>query len=326
MTASIAPTLNVHVVRRTQEATDIVSFELQCPLGNTLPAFTPGAHIDVHLPQGVIRQYSLCNASVETQRYTIAVLRDPASRGGSSSLHDHIREGAELKISQPRNHFPLHEGPGHSLLMAGGIGVTPLMCMADALHGKKRSFALHYCARTSDRMAFVQQLSEADWSTQVHTHFDDGLPEQRLDISATLRAASDDTHLYVCGPQGFMQAVLSCARELGWPQTRLHSEYFQAAERPDEDAADRPFEVEIASSGAVFTIDVGQSIAEVLNAHGHAVSMSCEQGVCGTCVTRVLAGEPDHRDSFLLPEERSANDQMTPCCSRARSARLVLDL
>ncbi len=316
--------MEVRVARRTEEAGGVVSLELAHAGGAELPPFQPGAHIDVHIPGGYVRQYSLCNPANETKRYVIAVLRDAQSRGGSAALHDIVREGEALRISAPRNHFPMHAGAHHSLLFAGGIGVTPMLCMAEQLHREGRPFTLHYCARSQDRMAFHDAISESGWADNVLLHFDDGAAGQKLDLQLALNTASADTHLYVCGPQGYMDAVLEQARAGGWSADRLHYEYFKAeAVHKESDCA---FEVEIASTGTVVIVPADKSIAMVLNEHGFNVSMSCEQGVCGTCVTKVLSGLPDHRDSFLTSEEREANDQMTPCCSRSKSPRLVVDL
>ncbi|SCB26786.1 PDR/VanB family oxidoreductase [Cupriavidus alkaliphilus] len=316
--------MEVRVARRTEEAEGIVSFELAHACGADLPPFQPGAHIDVHIPGGYVRQYSLCNPANETRRYVIAVLRDAQSRGGSAALHDCVVEGDALRISVPRNHFRLHPGANHSLLFAGGIGVTPMLCMAEQLHREGRPFTLHYCARSWGRMAFHDAISGSDWAGHVQLHFDDGAPGQKLDLQLALDTACADTHLYVCGPRGYMDTVLGQARAGGWSADRLHYEYFKA--EPVHKESDGAFEVEIASTGTVVMVPADKSIAMVLNEHGFNVSMSCEQGVCGTCVTRVLSGLPDHRDAFLTTEEREANDQMTPCCSRSKSPRLVVDL
>lgn len=253
----------------------------------------------------------------------IAVLQDPASRGGSESLHANVTSGVVLNISAPRNHFQL-ASTGPSLLMGGGIGITPMLCMADRLAHDGRPFELHYCARSKERAAFCEALQSASYASHVHYHFDDGDEQQKLDIRGQLNASSPDTHLYVCGPKGFMDAVLAAARELGWPDSRIHYEYFAAeVVKKDDDGA---FEVEVASTGLVVTVDPQQSIVAALGEHGIDISMSCEQGVCGTCVTRVISGVPDHRDSFVLPAEQAANNQMALCCSRSKSARILLDL
>lgn len=314
----------VRVARTTQEALDIRSFELVRADGRGLPAFSAGSHIDVHLPSGLTRQYSLCNDATENHRYLIGVLRDPASRGGSRAMHDEIEEGMTLRISAPKNHFPIAGDAPHSLLLAGGIGVTPLLCMAERMAAIGHPFEMHYCTRSPERTAFRQRIAEAAFASQVTLHFDDGAAEQKLAIEQVLRAMPDQTHLYVCGPKGFMDWVLASARTAGWPETRLHFEFFGASVAPS--ATDGAFDVQIASSGRVIHIPADRTVVQALGDAGVEVQVSCEQGVCGTCLTRVLQGEPDHKDLYLTPEEQAANDQFTPCCSRARSKLLVLDL
>lgn len=331
MNAPDSPLLRVTVARKTAVAEGICAFEL-VPADNTaLPAFTAGAHIDVHLPDscgGLVRQYSLCNAPGETHRYLIGVLREPASRGGSAALHDAVQAGQALAISAPRNHFTLAEGAPHSLLLAGGIGITPLLAMAERLSARGERFALHYAARSRARAAFLDRLASAPFAAQVALHFDDEAEAQRLDLPRLLAGAAADqpgTHLYVCGPKGFIDAVLAQARAQGWPEAQLHWEFFANDAGAPRDS-DAPFEVELASSGRVVVVPRGRSIVQALADAGIEVMTSCEQGVCGTCLTAVKAGTPDHRDAYLTPEEQAANDQMLLCCSRAKSARLVLAL
>ncbi|MFZ3116801.1 MAG: PDR/VanB family oxidoreductase [Variovorax sp.] len=314
----------VRVARTTQEALDIRSFELVRADGQGLPAFSAGSHIDVHLPSGLTRQYSLCNDATENHRYLIGVLRDPASRGGSRAMHDEIEEGMTLRISAPKNHFPIASDASHSLLLAGGIGVTPILCMAERMAAIGHPFEMHYCTRSPGRTAFRQRIAEAAFASQVTLHFDDGAAEQKLAIEQVLRAMPAQTHLYVCGPKGFMDWVLASARTAGWPETRLHFEFFGASVAPS--STDGAFDVQIASSGRVIHIPADRTVVQALGDAGVEVQVSCEQGVCGTCLTRVLQGEPDHKDLYLTPEEQAANDQFTPCCSRARSKLLVLDL
>lgn len=316
--------IEVRVARKIVEADGIASFELVRPDGAALPAFEPGAHLDVHVPGGLVRQYSLCNPANETHRYQIAVLRDPVSRGGSEAMHDQLNDGDSITISAPRNHFPLHTDVPHTLLMGGGIGITPMLCMAEHLARAGGSFELHYCTRSPSRTAFHDVLRNGPFADKVHFHFDDGAAEQKLDIAAKLASCSPVTHLYVCGPKGFMDAVLGKARELGWPESRIHFEYFGA--EVVHKADDGSFEVELASSGKVVTVGAEESIAAALAAAGVEVPLSCEQGVCGTCLTRVISGTPDHRDMYLTPAEQEQNDQILVCCSRSKSARLVLDL
>jgi vanillate O-demethylase ferredoxin subunit len=319
-------TLSVRVARKTQEATDICSLELVSTDGSALPGFSAGSHVDVHLPGGVVRQYSLCNDPAETHRYLIAVLRDPGSRGGSVAVHDAVKEGDELKISEPKNHFALAHEAQRSLLLAGGIGVTPILCMAERLAVTGADFEMHYATRSRDRMAFIERIQGSAFAGKVQFHFDDGAPEQRLDLQALLAQPQAGTHLYVCGPKGFMDAVLGTARAAGWGEAQLHWEFFSAGADTAPRTGDEAFEVQLASSGRVVVVPPDKTVVQALAEAGVEVLVSCEQGVCGTCLTRVLQGTPDHRDVYLTPEEQEANDQFTPCCSRAKSARLVLDL
>ena len=317
-------TLTVRVLRKTTEALDIASFELAAEDGRPLPAFSAGSHVDVLLPGGLTRQYSLCNDPQETHRYLIAVLRDPASRGGSAAMHDAVAVGQLLQISPPKNHFALAHGAQRNLLLAGGIGITPLLCMAERLAQAGAGFELHYCTRSRERTAFVGRIQAAAFANSVRFHFDDGAIAQKLDLAALLGRARSGEHVYVCGPKGFMDAVLGAARSAGWPEAQLHFEFFGAAAVPA--AGDAPFEVQLASSGRVVPVAAGQTVVQALAEVGIDIMTSCGQGVCGTCLTRLLAGEPEHRDLYLTPEEQAANDQFLPCCSRARSTRLLLDI
>lgn len=315
--------LSVKVVKKTTEAEGIASYELARADGSPLPAFSAGSHIDVQLPGGLTRQYSLCNDAAEQHRYRIAVLRDAASRGGSLAMHDAVHEGDTLQISAPRNHFPLQHA-SRSLLLAGGIGVTPLLCMAQRLAAIDADFALHYCTRSPARTAFRDEIAASRFAGKVHFHHDDGDAGQKLDAPALLAGPQPGTHLYICGPAGFIEHVVGTARALGWPEAQIHLEYFGAAAQDTSD--DGSFEVRVASSGKSFTVGKEQSIVQVLKGHGIEILTSCEQGVCGTCITRVLEGEPDHRDLYFTDEEKEKNDQCTPCCSRSKSPVLVLDL
>jgi vanillate O-demethylase ferredoxin subunit len=318
-------TLKVRVAARRDEAKDIAGFDLVAADGGSLPAFSAGSHIEVKLHDGLVRQYSLCNDPAESHRYAIAVLRDPATRGGSKAMHERIRVGDEIEISTPRNHFPLAHAARRSLLLAGGIGVTPILCMAERLAVTDADFEMHYCARSPERTAFRERIGRSGFARRVQFHFDDGAPDQKLDIGAFLAAERDkEVHLYVCGPKGFMDAVLNGARAQGWPEPQLHYEFFSAA--PAKSDGDTSFEVQLASSGKVIVVAKHQTVVDALAAAGVEIATSCEQGVCGTCITRVLKGVPDHKDAYLTREEQAANDQFTPCCSRAKSPRLVLDI
>lgn len=321
---STAPTLQVRVARKAVEAQDIVTLELVATNGQALPAFSAGSHVDVQLPNGITRQYSLCNDPQETHRYQIGVLRDAASRGGSAAVHDLVKEGDVLTISAPRNHFGLaHEAQKH-LLLAGGIGVTPILCMAERLANTGADFAMHYATRAPERTAFRQRIAASAFASRVQFHYDNGDAMQKLDLQKLLSQPQAGTHLYVCGPKGFMDAVLGTARAAGWPETQIHYEFFSAeVAKSDSDAS---FEIKLASSGRIVMVSKDQTVVQALAAAGVDIMISCEQGVCGTCLTRVLEGVPDHKDSYLTPEEQAANDQFTPCCSRSKTQQLVLDL
>jgi len=321
---SSAQTLQVRVARKAVEAEDIVTLELVATDGKALPAFSAGSHVDVQLPNGVTRQYSLCNDPQETHRYLIGVLRDPASRGGSQAVHERVQEGDVLTISAPRNHFGLAHEAKKSLLLAGGIGVTPILCMAERLAITGADFTMHYATRSPARTAFRERIARAGFAGRVQFHYDDGAAAQKLDLPGLLARPEAGTHLYVCGPKGFMDAVLNTARQNGWPEAQLHYEFFGAeVAKSDSDAS---FEIRLASSGRIVMVPKDQSVTQALAAAGVEIMVSCEQGVCGTCLTRVLEGVPDHKDSYLTPEEQAANDQFTPCCSRSKTPQLVLDL
>lgn len=321
---SATPIHSVLVKRKIREATDICSFELVAADGGHLPPFTAGSHIDVCVPGGITRQYSLCNCPAETHRYVIGVLRDPSSRGGSIAMHEQVVEGQILQISPPKNHFTLVEDAPRSLLLAGGIGVTPILCMAERLSVLGARFEMHYSTRSLERTAFLERIRSSSLAKHVHFHFDDGAPEQRLDIESLLSAAGVGTHLYFCGPKGFMDAVLRLARAQGWPEAQLHYEFFAGEVMHKTD--DGSFDVQLARTGRVIKVGKDETVVEALTKSGVDVPVSCEQGVCGTCLTRVIEGVPDHRDMFLTSEEMARNDCFTPCCSRAKTPRLVLDL
>ena len=322
---SNASTLSVRVARKTAETADISTFELVAEGGGPLPAFSAGSHIDVQVPgTAITRQYSLCNDPQESHRYLIGVLRDPASRGGSVAMHDAIQQGQLLQISAPKNHFALAHEAQRSLLLAGGIGVTPILCMAERLAISGAAFEMHYCTRSRERAAFYERIAQSSFAGQVQFHFDDGETAQKFDIANCLSAPQVGLHLYVCGPKGFMDAVLASARAQGWPEAQLHYEFFSA--EVVKSTADASFDVKLASSGRIIKVLSDQTVIQALSAAGVEVQTSCEQGVCGTCLTRVLEGVPDHKDMYLTPEEQAVNDQFMPCCSRSKTPLLVLDI
>ncbi len=316
--------IEVTVTQKNREADDIISLELARIDGNLLPPFEPGAHIDLHLPDGLTRQYSLCSSPNDRARYRVCILKEHASRGGSAFLHTHTEVNQRLSISEPRNLFPMVPEAKRTLLFAGGIGITPLLCMAYALVDAQADFELHYSGKRLSRMAFVDQIMQGPFADRTHLHISDGQPSQRLDVAPLLAHPQPGTHLYVCGPEGYMDYVLSSATRLGWPSAQLHREYFIAASTPEREAGG--FEIEIKSSGQILDVPADRTALQILEEAGFYIPVSCEEGVCGTCLTRVLSGNPDHRDRFLTEEERASNDRFTPCCSRSRSGRLVLDL
>ncbi|MGO4581491.1 2Fe-2S iron-sulfur cluster-binding protein [Cupriavidus sp. 2TAF22] len=315
----------LRVAARSSEAEDIVAFRLVNAAGGDLPGFEAGAHLDVHTGPGRVRQYSLCNPGPSVDHYEIAVLKEPASRGGSTFMHDALAVGSEVLVSRPRNHFELVDG-APVLLFAGGIGITPLLAMAKQLSEQERSFELHYCARSRARAAFRARLEAASYADNIHFHFDDEDSSQRLDIASVLARATPEHHVYVCGPGGFIQHVLDGALHAQWSEDHLHREFFSAPTAPAGRVTDTQFELELARSGRRLVVPAEKSVLAVLAEAGVDVAASCEMGVCGTCVTRVIDGTPDHRDVYLTDAEHVRNDSFTPCCSRSRSPRLVIDL
>lgn len=314
--------LTVQVRKRQLQGDGVVVLDLIPVGGAKLPAFEAGAHVDIHIAPGLVRQYSLCSDPADSAVYRLGVLRDPASRGGSTGVHDTLVEGAEVQISAPRNLFPLASEARRSILIGGGIGITPMIAMAYALHAKGEDFELHYCGRSRNRSAFLDELQGAGFAERVHTHFDDEAPEQKLDMDRVLGQAEAGVHVYTCGPSGFMDWVIGESVKHGYADDHIHREYFQI----EVDNSGASFEVVAARSGKTVQVAEGQTILEALADVGIQIEISCEQGICGTCLCDVLEGEPDHRDVYLTEDEKQANDQILVCCSRAKSKKLVLDI
>ncbi len=310
----------VKIVDRVQESERIISLELVAVDGGELAPFDAGAHIDVRLDGNIVRQYSLLNDPGERHRYRLGVLREEASRGGSEAIHRLI-VGDELDVSCPRNHFALHASAETVLLIAGGVGVTPIMAMGHQLHRDGIPFTMHYCVRNEACAAFAQELSESPFGHNVHLHIDSGPPEQRFVAMDAVRNVTPGSHLYICGPGGFIDHVAKMAAFAGWSGEQIHSERFTAAPLAAES-----FTVVAQQSGIEVLIRPGQRISEALLEAGVPIEMSCEAGVCGTCYTRVIEGEPDHKDSFQTAAERASNEGIAICCSGSKSARLVLDI
>lgn len=313
-------TLRVAAVNR--EALEINSYELVDPGGVALTPFSAGAHLDVHVPGGFLRQYSLCNDPKETHRYVIGVQRDAKSRGGSQRLHDTLKVGDTLPIGGPRNNFPLREEARRHRLIGGGIGITPIMAMLWRLVAIGADWHLDYCAREPARTAFLERLRRAPFAGRVDFHFDGGDPTKGMDMKAALARQEAGEVLYCCGPTGLMDAVKAASAH--WAPGTVHFEYFVNKEL--DAGLNAAFQVRIASTGAVYDVPADKSILQVLREHGHDMDSSCEEGICGTCATPVKEGDIDHRDAVLSDEEKASNRWMMVCCSRARGGTIVLDL
>ena len=312
--------LRVQVRRKFQTAAGVAAFEF-VPLTGVLPTFQPGAHIDVHLPNGLVRQYSITNGPGESSYYRIGVKLEPDSTGGSVCLHETVREGDVLAISEPRNNFPLRRDSMRTILVAGGIGITPLLAMAQVLDRMSLPFEFHCFAQSAGHIAFADVVDGLGRSVERHLGLS---PAETVDQIRRLVATHDEfTHLYVCGPGPMLEAVRQEAAEAGWPDDQVHFEYFKNTNEIDDSST---FEVALARSALTVTVPSGATILEVLREHGVRLPSSCEQGACGTCVATVLEGEPDHQDVYLNESDHRAGDRIMTCVSRSRSDRLVLDL
>lgn len=318
------PMLAVRVLEKREAAIDVLSFVLVAADGGSLPPCSAGAHIDITLPNGMVRQYSLCKADSARGAYELAILRDPDGRGGSECAHRDIHVGDTLTISHPRNLFPLVPAT-KSVLFAGGIGITPILAMAEALHAHGQAFEMHYCSRAPERAAYRDALGQAPYARQVRFYYDSEPDKGRLDAAAVLGALGGDAHLYVCGPAGFIAHVCDAARAAGWSDSRVHFEHF-AASAAAPLAGNGSFELVLARRGIRIPVGPDQTAAQALLDHGVDIPLSCEQGVCGSCLLPVLEGIPEHRDVFLSAAERDSNRCFTPCCSRACTPSLLIDL
>lgn len=303
---------------------DIRSYKL-VPADNTAwPSFSAGAHIDVYVAPDMVRQYSLCNSPTDTNSYSISVKRDPQSRGGSEHIHSHLGAGDIIRISTPRNNFPLHEGYADYLLIAGGIGVTPLLSMAHQLTSNGIAFRLQVWAKPKVAAAFKEMTHQLPFADKVVHQVNQREQGQDLNPTQAVGPYSPGRVIYLCGPTGFMDRVMQTAEAQGWPPEAIYSESFVPAAAVDQQ--NTAFEVELARSGTLLQVGADESLLDVLNRNHCAVICSCTQGICGSCMTPVLEGVPEHRDAIMTNAERDKNDQMTVCVSRAKSSRLVLDL
>jgi ferredoxin-NADP reductase len=315
--------MQVRVKRITYEAENINSYELIGPRGGDLVPFTAGSHIDLYLSNGMIRSYSLVNDQGEQSRYVIAVNKDTSSRGGSKFIHETVRVGDVITISHPKNNFALQENASRSVLIAGGIGITPLLSMIRRLEALGRAWELYYAARTRFTAAFLDELNtlRPNVHLNLHVNFDQEPSGRMIDLSSILSNVPADAHVYCCGPVPMLEAFEAAAA--GRPSAQVHVEYFKAKERP---AAEGGFEVKLARSSRTITVQTGKTILDALLDAGIMANYACAEGVCGTCETKVIEGIPDHRDLFLSKEEQAENKTIMICCSGSKSSTLVLDL
>jgi vanillate O-demethylase ferredoxin subunit len=313
----------MQVISRDMLSPQIVSFELAGSRGQILPPYGAGAHIEVDVRPGLIRRYSLCGDPNDGSRYRIAVQRDPHSSGGSQVIHADWRVGDFITASAPRNNFPLEIVDAPIILIAGGIGITPLLAMAFELTQRERQFELHYTARSSSHMAFRQQLADSPFQKTVRFYFDDGPPDQRFNIKRLVASLPRNAHVYVCGPAGLNAGVMDATLRAGFPNQQLHLEAFAVGKFGTDN---RSFTVEIASTRQQFDIPADHTILEILDQNGVFIPSMCRQGICGICITNVLSGQVDHRDNYLQPEERAKSEVILPCCSRGATYHVVLDV
>ncbi|MCC2096198.1 MAG: oxidoreductase [Hyphomicrobiales bacterium] len=314
----MSDTIDMRLTAIRYEAHETHSFEFTPLDGRTLPAVDPGAHIDIFLPNGMMRQYSLVTAEGERNSYVVGIRKDRASRGGSKYIHEQLHVGQTLKIGGPRNNFPLDEGAAHSVLIAGGIGITPIWCMAQRLIARGASWSMYYSSRSRAEAAFLKQL---DGRPEATLHFDDEAEGKFLDLKAIVANAPAGSHFYCCGPIPMLKAYEEATANV--PEGHMHVEYFTAAE---EAATEGGYTVVLQRSGKEFAIPEGKTILQVLREAGLDVTYSCEEGVCGACETAVISGAPDHRDNILTDREREESKTMMICCSGSKDARLVLDM
>ena len=314
-----SPEVQATVARKWVCAAGVAAFDL-APVAGELPSFQPGAHLDVHLPNGLVRQYSLTNGPGLTSVYRIGVKLEPDSRGGSQYLHESVREGDVLNISAPRNNFPLRRDAARTVLIAGGIGITPLLAMAQTLDRQGLAWELHYFAQSDRHLAFGETLAPL---AAVTTHVGLSPDETGNELRQLTRTYGPMQHAYVCGPGPMIDAARAIAREAGWPSEAVHFEYFKNESARDDSSG---FDVTLARRNLAVRIEPGMSLLDGLRRAGVDLPSSCEQGACGTCIAMILEGEPDHQDVYLKASERAAGDRLLTCVSRARGGGLVLDL
>ena len=312
------------------ETARVRSFVFRRPDGGLLPSFEAGAHVEVTVTgddgQELARCYSLCSEPGARDTWRLGVLREAAGRGGSDAVHRSWLPGTRVRFSEPKNHFPLARGPlaagAQHVLVAGGIGITPLLAMARTLQALGQDWALHYCARNLEDAAFVQELRELA-QQRLHLHLDNGDRAQGLDVPALIAALRPGSHVYVCGPRGLNEAVIAAASSAGWERDRIHHEFFTAATPA---AGDGSFPVRLQASGLTVNVGADESVLDALIRENIQPLYDCKRGECGLCAVSVVSGEIDHRDYVLSDSDRTSGRQMCICVSRVRSGELVLDL
>jgi len=313
--------IKVKVISREEQGQGVMVISVTSLDNKPLPSFEAGAHVDLYLDDGLVRQYSLCSSPENLSAYRLGILKNPESRGGSIRAHQ-IKPGDLVEISPPRNFFPLDSSANHSLLIGGGIGVTPMLAMADTLYRQGKSFEFVYCAKSRTTAGFVDEILAGGWSDKAILHFSDENFQQRILLSEILNGVPYNTHLYVCGPEAFMQWVLDNAKDAGFSGQQLHKEFFHKT----IENSGNSFTVCVTNLNKEVIVRENQSITEALSDAGVKVKVSCQQGICGTCLANVLNGTPDHRDSYLTEDEKQDNDQIILCCSRSLSDRLEIEV
>jgi ferredoxin-NADP reductase len=303
-------------------ARDTNIYTFRRPDGGRLPPYKAGAHIDIHLPNGLMRQFSLVVPGTDPDNYVVGIKLDAASRGGSRYIFDELRVGHSLKISAPRNNFPLVDSAEQIILFAGGIGITPIWCMAQELAAQNRPWKLYFSSRSRADMAFLATLEKLP-AENVHLHFDDEASGKFLDIAGIINAAPASAHFYCCGPNPMLAAFEAAGTSR--PRAQIHLEYFTPKEEIESSTLGG-FWVELARSGEEYFIPEGKKVLEVLFEAGVDVDYSCELGICGECITNVISGIPIHHDSVLSEEEQATNEKVMICCCGSKTERLVLDM
>ncbi len=315
--------LEVQVIAKQLRSQNVVSVDLAALNGAELPAFEAGAHIDLHLQNGLVRQYSLFHSPKQGDQYRIAIQLAKPSRGGSHWVHRNLQVGDIISISEPKNVFQLAEHAPKHVLFAGGIGITPLLSMAECLSDSNQEFELHYSAKSRGEAAFSEEISVSPWAEQAQFYFSD--QGNRLDAGKIFADLDPKAHIYVCGPERYINYVLQTAKEANWPEEQVHRELFQAP-TSSEESENTAFELHLSLSGLTLDVPAESSVLDVLTEAGIDVPFSCGEGVCGTCITNVVDGTPEHRDHYLTDKEKACNREFLPCCSRSKTPSLTIEL